>query len=177
MDDVLAMYQRTSDWTVEKVARAADRLDAPTPNDDWDVRALLNHMIDTQNYFAGSARGEQVAPPASPPPSLLGSDPAADLQHACQAVVDAYQEPGVMEKKGASLGIAFSDLLLHGWDVARATNQDATMPDGLADAAYSTIYGRFTDEQRPGIFKPAIAVPETASPQQKYLAYTGRNPE
>jgi hypothetical protein len=51
------------------------------------------------------------------------------------------------------------------------------MPDGLAEAAYEMIYGRFTDEQRKGVFKPAIETPADASPQQKLLAYTGRDPK
>ena len=42
---------------------------------------------------------------------------------------------GVVERTGSALGIAFSDQLLHGWDLARATKQDPTMPDGLAEAA------------------------------------------
>jgi len=50
------------------------------------------------------------------------------------------------------------------------------MPDGLAQAAYDVIHGRFTDEQRKGVFKPEITVGDDATPQQRLLAYTGRNP-
>ena len=50
------------------------------------------------------------------------------------------------------------------------------MPDGLPDAAYSLIHGRFTDEQRKGIFKPEIPVGPNASAQDRLLAYTGRDP-
>ena len=32
------------------------------------------------------------------------------------------------------------------------------MPEGLPEAAYSIIYGRFTDDQRKGVFKPEIPV-------------------
>ena len=67
-----------------------------------------------------------------------------------------FGEDGVIEKTGPSLGIAFSDQLLHGWDLAKATGQDATMPDGLPEAAYEMIHGRFTDEQRKGVFKPEV---------------------
>ena len=75
------------------------------------------------------------------------------------------------------MGIAFSDQLLHGWDVAKATGQDAAMPDGLAEAAYEMIHGRFTDDQRKGVFKAEVTVADDASAQDKLLAYTGRDPK
>ena len=92
-------------------------------------------------------------------------------------MIDAYAPDGVIERMGPSLGIAFSDQLLHGWDLARATKQDATMPDSLAAAAYDSIHGLFTDEQRKGVFGPEIAVGDDATPQQRLLAYTGRDPD
>src|SRR5256885_1310344 len=58
----------------------------------------------------------------------------------------------------------------------RATGQDDTMPDGLAQAAYDVIHGRFTDDQRKGVFKPEVPVGGDATPQQRLLAYTGRSP-
>ena len=82
----------------------------------------------------------------------------------------------MIERTGPSLGIAFSETLLHGWDVAKATGQDTTMPDGLAAAAYEMVHGAFTDEQRKGVFKPEIEVGNDVSPQEKFLAYTGRDP-
>ena len=171
--DLLDLYQRASRWTAEKVA-AADDLEAETPCPEWRVRDLMNHMLDTQAYFAGAARGEEVSPPASSPPSLLTDDPSADFERATGEVVDVYSREGVIEKTGPALGIAFCDQLLHGWDLARATKQDATMPDGLAEAAYEHIQGRFTDEQRQGVFEPEIPVGDDATPQQRLLAYTGR---
>jgi uncharacterized protein (TIGR03086 family) len=74
------------------------------------------------------------------------------------------------------MAIAFSDQLLHGWDLARSTGQEAPMPDGLPDAAYSLIHGRFTDDQRQGIFKPEVPVGPDATAQDRLLAYTGRDP-
>ena len=174
--DPLDLYERASAWTSSKVAGATESLDAPTPNDQWDVRTLLNHMLETQRYFVGAARGEDISPPAPNPPELLGDDPLADFEQARSDVLSTYGEPGVIEKTGPSLGIAFSDQLLHGWDLAKATGQDATMPEGLPEAAYDMIHGRFTDDQRKGVFKPEIEVPPDAPPQDKLLAYTGRKP-
>lgn len=174
--DPLAMYERASEWTTSKVAGATQKLDARTPCDQWDVRTLLNHMLDTKNYFVGAARGEEVSPPAQTPPDLLGDDPLADFERGRSEMLSTYGAPGVIEKTGPSLGIAFSDQLLHGWDLAQATEQDATMPDGLPEAAFEMIHGRFTDDQRKGVFKPEVDVPANASAQDKLLAYTGRKP-
>lgn len=175
--DLLDLYDRASTWTAAKVAGATEKLDAPTPCDDWDVTKLLNHILDTQRYFLGAARGEDVSPPApNPPDDLVGDDPVAAFDAARADVSNAYGAPGIIEKTGPSLGIAFSDVLLHGWDLAKATGQDATMPDGLPEAAYEMIHGRFTDDQRKGIFKAEVQVAANAPAQDKLLAYTGRDP-
>jgi hypothetical protein len=55
--DLLDLYRRASAWTIEKVAGAVEDLDAPTPCAPWNVRELLNHMLDTQRYFISAARG------------------------------------------------------------------------------------------------------------------------
>ena len=174
--DLLDLYDRASEWTLEKVDGAKGKLDEDTTCDEWDVRTLMNHMLDTQQYFEGSARGEDVSPPSPNPPALLGDDPKADFAQARTKVLRTFGEPGVIEKTGPSLGIAFADQLLHGWDLATSTGQDATMPDGLPEAAYELVHGAFTDEQRKGVFGPELPAPADASPQQKLLAYSGRNP-
>jgi uncharacterized protein (TIGR03086 family) len=100
----------------------------------------------------------------------------ADFEAVRRDMLDAYAEPGTIEKTGPALGVAFSDLLVHSWDLARATGQDGTMPDGLAAAAYEMVHGKFTDEQRKGVFKPEVLIGDDASPQDRLLAYTGRDP-
>ena len=174
--DLLDLYGRASEWTLGKVVGATDQLDAQTPCDEWDVRMLMNHMLDTQRYFVSSARGNDASRPSPHPPELLGDDPVADFTKARTETLNTFGEKGVIEKTGPSLGIAFSDQLLHGWDLARATGQDTTMPADLPEAAYEMIHGRFTDEQRKGIFKPEVRVPPNASAQAKLLGYTGRIP-
>jgi uncharacterized protein (TIGR03086 family) len=175
--DLLDLYDRASAWTNAKVEGAAQNLDAPTPCDGWDVRTLLNHMLETQRYFLGSAQGKDVSPPSPTPPEILGKQPADDFARTRREMLDIYGERGVIEKTGPALGIAFSDQLLHGWDVAKATGQDTTMPEGLPEAAYEMIHGRFTDDQRQGVFKPEIPVPSDAPAQDRLLAYTGRQPD
>ena len=174
--DLLELFDRGSGWTASKVPAAATKLDTATPCDEWDVRTLMNHMLDTQHYFVGAARGEDVSPPSPTPPERLSDNPITDFDRARAETLSTFAAPGVIERTGPSLGIAFSDQLLHGWDLAQATAQDATMPAGLAEAAYELIHGRFTEEQRKGLFKPEVAVASNASAQDKLLAYTGRDP-
>jgi uncharacterized protein (TIGR03086 family) len=173
--DLLDLYGQASEWTAGKVRGASSKLDAPTTCDEWNVRTLMNHMLETQRYFVGSARGEEVAL-SQDPPDLLSADPISDFDRAREETLQTFSKSGAIEKTGLALGIAFSDQLLHGWDLAASTGQSTTMPDGLPEAAFGMIHGRFTDEQRQGVFKPEIVVSTDSSPQEKLLAYTGRDP-
>lgn len=175
--DLLDLFNRGTEWTASKIPSATAQLDAPTGCEEWDVRTLINHMIETQKFFASSARGEEASPPGPMPPDLVGNgDPVESFRAVVEETRDAFSEPGVIEKTGPSLGIAFCDSLIHGWDLANATGQDATMPDDLAAAAYSMLDGRLTPEQRKSAFKPEVSVPDSASNQDKLVAYTGRQP-
>jgi uncharacterized protein (TIGR03086 family) len=174
--DQVDLYGLASRWAVDKVDQASSMLDVRTPCDGWDVRTLMNHMLDTQRFFTRRARGEEASPPAADPPDLIGDTPVATFERARADALAAFEGPGDAEARSMSVGVAFSDMLLHGWDLAEATTQDSTMPDGLAEAAYTNIFGKFTDEQRQGLFKPQIPVGAEATAQQRLLAYTGRNP-
>jgi uncharacterized protein (TIGR03086 family) len=174
--DLLDLFERGTDWTASKIPAAAGKLDDGTPCEQWNVRNLLDHMVDSQQYFAATARGEEASLPNPNPPASIGDDPVAAYAEIRDETLRAHREPGVLEKTGPGLGIAFVDQLVHGWDLARATGQDATMPEDLAEAAFAMIDGKLTDENREPGFKPVVAVPEDASAQDKLLAYTGRQP-
>jgi uncharacterized protein (TIGR03086 family) len=172
--ELCGLYRQAATWAIEKIDGATN-LDATTPCDEWDLRTLLNHMLETQRYFVASASGQEASPPSPNPPALISQSPATDFTIARDELLAAYSDEDVLEKRGQGLGIAFSDLLIHGWDVARAAGADDTMPDGLAQAAYDTIHGKFGDDQRQGMFKPEIKVDSGADAQTKLLAYVGRS--
>lgn len=176
-NDLLDLYSRASEWTLDKVKGAAQQLDSETPCEQWDVRELMNHMLETQRYFVGSARGQSVSPPGQTPPTdLLSDDPVKDFKKAREETMSTYGDRDVLEKSGPTLGIAVADQLLHGWDLAKASGQDTSMPPALVEAAYQMIHGKLTDDQRKGSFKPEVAIDSTASAQDKFLAYAGRDP-
>jgi uncharacterized protein (TIGR03086 family) len=186
--DMLQMFDRATEWTANKVAGAQDQLDAQTPCDEWSVRRLIDHLLFAQQMFASGPSGGTIAPPAGPPPELVGNDPAGQYEEARKATVDAFSQPGVLEGtiKGSSgevpamqvLGIAFCDQLIHGWDLAKATGQDTRMPNDLAAAAWQMLDGRLPDEARgPGKnFQAAVPIGEDASVQDRLVAYCGRTP-
>ncbi|HYZ90967.1 MAG TPA: TIGR03086 family metal-binding protein [Actinomycetota bacterium] len=186
--DLLDLFDRATAWTATKVAGAQGQLDADTPCREWSVRTLMDHLLWGQRMFASGPSGGTIAPPSGPPPSLIGDDPAAEYEDARKVTLHAYSQPGVLEGmvKGSDgdrpaaqmLGIAFCDQLVHGWDLAKATGQDTTMPAGLASAAFMMLNGRVPDDARgPGKnFMPAIAVADDASDQDKLIAYCGRQP-
>lgn len=174
--DLLDLFERGSQWTASKVPGAVDKLGRTTPCEEWDVRSLLNHMIDTQRYFLETARGKEASLPNPNPPEMIGDDPVVAFNNMRDEMLEAYRQPGVVEKTGPSLGIAFADTLIHGSDLAKATGQDAKMPEDLAAAAFSMLDGQLTDERRSPGFGPAIDVADGASAQDKLLAYTGRQP-
>lgn len=186
--DILDLFDRATEWTATKVAGAQGRLDAQTPCDEWTARRLIDHLLAGQQMFASGPSGGTIAPPTGEPPELVGDDPAAQYEDARKATLHAYSQPGVLEGtvKGSSgdvpamqvMGIAFCDQLIHGWDLAKATGQDATMPPDLAEVAMQFVGGRISDEARgPGKnFKAAVEVPDDASAQDKLVAYCGRTP-
>jgi uncharacterized protein (TIGR03086 family) len=176
--DLLALYRQASNWALDKVREAQTQLDAETPCAGWDLRTLMNHMLETHDYFIDTAEGaESASPPGdTPPTNRLGDNPVQDFSDTRERTLSAFGVEGAIEKTGPSLGIAFADQLLHGWDIAKATGQDTTMPDGLAQAAYDLVHGAFTDEQRKGTFGPEVEPSDGASVQDKLLAYTGRDP-
>ena len=127
-------------------------------------------MPETQKLFVASAQGREASP--ATPTLALSADPVADFKQARPDTLQTFGAAGAIDSTGPSLGTAFSDQLLD--DLARATGQDETVPPGLAEAAFGTLHGGFTDEQRQGIITPEVTVTPNASAQQKLLAYAGR---
>ena len=138
---------------------------------------LLDHMLDTQRYFAGAARGEKGSPPSPDSAVPVLGRPDGRLREVPggrssppSARTASSRRPA---RRWASRS-ATSCCTAGTWRARRTRTRRC--PRGSPEAAYECIHGRFTDEQRKGVFKPEIPVGDDATPQQRLLAYTGREP-
>jgi uncharacterized protein (TIGR03086 family) len=187
--DALAAYEQTLVWTGQRVAGVrADNLGAATPCRDWDARALVTHVVAGIWYFKALASDERVEELMSGLSDLVGADPFAAYDRAARAGLEAWRTPGALDRSYAmpdgdqpgreALAIHQADLLIHGWDVAETTHQEATMPPELAEFALSTEESFIRPEMRgPGrAYEPARRDAGAATPQERLLAFVGRSP-
>jgi uncharacterized protein (TIGR03086 family) len=116
----------------------ADQLANATPCASWDVAGLINHIVGGQHFFADGMEGK--------PPSESGDYASGDymdsFDQAAARVTAVFQQDGALGRMakmpfgempgGAVLGIATSDVFVHGWDLAKATEQDTNLAPELA---------------------------------------------
>jgi uncharacterized protein (TIGR03086 family) len=159
----------------------------PTPCGDWDVRALLNHIILWTAYSA-----EQRAHGGSVAEELMTKDFAAEpgfaADYAKQAgrAVDAWSDPAAWEQEIGVMGNAtpaadiaallIAEMVLHGWDLARATGQEYRCDDAVAAVVLQTVNEQGELFRQYQGFAEPVAVPAGAPVFDQALALSGRAP-
>lgn len=186
MTEIAEMHKRALDATGEVVAGiAAGQLDLATPDADWDVRALLNHVIAGNLWAAELAAGrtiEQVGDRLDG--DVIGTDPAAAYDGSAIAAAAAFDAPGVMDAPCAVsygpvpgsvyAGHRFVDVLIHGWDLAQATGQDTTLDPALVGACLEIVEPQVEAFRAAGVLGPALPAAPDANQQTRLLAMLGR---
>ena len=71
-------------------------------------------------------------------------------------------------------GITFAELLVHGWDLARATGQRLDVPDSMAQQALAGAKARMRPEARQSAFGPEQPAPADAPALDQLAAFLGR---
>jgi uncharacterized protein (TIGR03086 family) len=187
MSDPLALLEMSTSWARTKIAgtdpaQYGDR----TPCVEWTVRDLLNHMIGGAHMYAMIVRGEYSAAAFEDGRDFIGDDPAASYDAAIAELFAAAAKDGAVERVVSGTvgeapvalhaGLLTVDHAMHGWDLAKATGQDATIPPEVADAGWAIYGGNIPAEFRGGWFGTEIEMGTETSTQDKLLAYTGRDP-
>ena len=164
-----------------------DQWSEPTPCEDWDVRALVNHIVGG-NWWAselGAGRTiEEVGERLDG--DVLADDPTGSYDASAAAAAAVFRVPGALERPCAVsygpvpgevyCGHRLLDVLIHGWDVAKATGQDPTLPADLVEACIEVVEPQAELLAGSGMFGTGVD-PGTTSDRQTYLlAILGRRP-
>jgi uncharacterized protein (TIGR03086 family) len=182
------MYERALDRTRKVVGGVGrDQLDDPTPCTDWKVRDVLNHLINGAKAFAAGGRGEKLD--FNSLSDNTSGDYVAAFESATDDALKVFREPDAQEKQftmswgdspyAACLGLAIADAAVHGWDLAKGTDQEATIDDDIAEAVYAMTSSMMEPKgqmPRGKSFAPPVEVEEDASSSDRALAYLGRTP-
>ncbi|MHB8621603.1 MAG: TIGR03086 family metal-binding protein [Chloroflexota bacterium] len=156
--DPLAALDRALAATGQLVAGVrADQWSAPTPCTEWDARQVANHLV-----YGGLRLTALVADEPAPAAGgdLLGDDPVAAYRAAAARLQAAFARPGVLQRTypspfgplpGAGLvQLRIAEVLIHGWDLARATGQPPALPEDLAEQSLAIFRARLGDGPRTG---------------------------
>lgn len=187
--DVPEIYARCSAAFGDRVHLVSDRWDAPTPLPGWDVRALVNHLVNEERWtpelFAG-ATVDEVGDRFDG--DLLGADPVTTFDEAAATALRTVQADGAMDRTvhlsfgdrpGSEYALQLSaDHLVHAWDLARALGTDEALDEDVV-AELLDWYVRETEElyHRIDVIGPRIDVPEGAGAQDQLLGRFGRRPQ
>ena len=185
--NVVELHDRALDalgTTIEKIDLS--QLDDSTPCAEFDVRALLNHVIGGNYRFVAIARGE---PGASVPAGgdFVRDDALGPYRKSAAALSEAWADPSLLARTVQmpfgdfpgefALGVHLVEAVVHSWDLACATGQPTDLDPVLCDAAWQRtrdVDDSFRGPGRP--FGPAVAPPPGATATERLVSWLGRQP-
>ncbi|MFI6566514.1 TIGR03086 family metal-binding protein [Streptomyces sp. NPDC050534] len=160
-----------------------------TPCPDYTVQAMLGHILGLTAAFRDAARkdlgGTTDTPPQAGLPEL-GPGWREELPKLLDELADAWRDPaawtGMTRAGGVDLpgavaaAVATDELVIHGWDLARATGQDYTPDPAALQTSHEFLLAAAGDPNRGAIFGPIVSVPSDASLLDRTIGLSGREP-
>ncbi|MFF3505092.1 TIGR03086 family metal-binding protein [Streptomyces sp. NPDC003247] len=167
-----------------------DRLADRTPCPGHAVRNLLGHLTGLAVAFRDAGRKE-LGPTTDTDPTAAVPDIGPGWREELPRVLDelaaVWRDPaawtgatraGGVDLPGAAAGaVAADELVVHGWDLARATGQ-AYRPDPAAlRVSYAFLLAAAEETDRGGgLFGPVVPVPDDAPLLDRAVGLSGRDP-
>jgi uncharacterized protein (TIGR03086 family) len=156
-----------------------------TPCAEWDVRALVNHLVYEARWAPPLLAGRTIADVGDQfDGDLLGSDPHTAYDEALKAAANAMTAPGALESQvhlsygdtSANDYIAqmACDFVVHSWDLARGIGADDTLDPDMVQWVDDVTRPQAAMLQASGMFGTPVDVANDADPQTKLLARFGR---
>lgn len=187
MIDLTTAARRTADLIA---AVPDERLDAPTPCENTSVAQLIVHVDGLAQAFTWAAR-KDPAMEADGAPSLESADLGADwrerIPRRLEELAGAWRDPaawegmtkaGGLELPGEVAGlVALDEVVVHGWDLARALDRPYAVTREEAEACLAFVSQTPEDpEPDGGLFGPPVRVPDEAPILDRLIGRTGRDP-
>jgi len=188
MTDPREYYERALAQTEQVVAAVRpDELGGPTPCTEFDVRALVNHIVGGITRAAITGEGGDAlafsgrvdeAPDDGWPDAYRAVAKRATAAWSDDARLDAMVTvPWGTVPGRVALSGAVQEVLTHGWDLATATGQEAEGDPELATWVLEEFAHRALPPERRGgpvPFGPVVAVPAEAGPYAQLAGWLGR---
>lgn len=189
--DIIKLLDEGFAWTAKRVEKVRpEQLDAVTPCTGWDLRGLLNHMLGGMEYCAAAVAGD--ADPSPDPDPLaqtggIGDEPSAAFETIARRALAVWQTPGVLERTCAMrIGLTpasvvarltLTDVVVHGWDIARTVGENSDIPDELAEPLLEINRELFHIRKgmRGAAFADEVAI-AGGSASDRLVAFLGRTP-
>ena len=182
MSEVADRYRRLARSFTDRVeAVPLDRWENPSPCAGWTAKDVVRHMVETSELFLGMVGLEIPAGPS------VEEDPVGAWASACETMQAALDDP---ERASLSYDGRFgrttleqgdgrfvcADLVVHTWDLARATGLDETLDRDEVRGMLAGMADVDDAMRASGHFGPRVEVPDDADDQTKLIAFTGRRP-
>ncbi|MFC3384607.1 TIGR03086 family metal-binding protein [Couchioplanes azureus] len=166
-----------------------EHLTAPTPCPEWSVGDLLDHLMGLCWAFTQAAQKKTDAVTASPPPPPSAANLSPHWRSRLPVVLEdlstAWKQPtawegtaqaGGVTMPAAAMGtVAINELVMHGWDLARATGQEYAVDPRILEHLIEFL-SQGPEEGTPGLFGPVIDTDDEATLLDHAVALAGRNP-
>jgi uncharacterized protein (TIGR03086 family) len=192
-ETIEARYRRHADAFGRIVAAVGpDQWSNPSPCVAWNARAVVGHIVDMHTVILRTlGRTLSLAPSWADDPLAAFTAARADVEAILAdptLLGQEYDTPGGRMPIEQQIDrVVSEDMVLHGWDLARATGQDDTMDPRDVErlsASFASIPPELMEQFRtpgafgPGIevFGPEVKVSDDASPQDRILGAVGRDP-
>jgi uncharacterized protein (TIGR03086 family) len=168
-----------------------EQLKTPTPCTEATLGDLVDHVEGLSFAFAAAAtktplpEGNQGT---SIDASRLGTDWRERIPKRVDELAEAWRDEsawqgmtmaGGQDLPGELAGIiALNELIVHGWDIARASGQSFTTDRELVEAAFGFVQQAVAQNPSgtPGLFGPPVPVPDDAPAIDRLIGLAGRDP-
>jgi len=175
-------FRRIAGGFTERVEQVpADAWSNPAPCAGWTASDVVDHLVVWVPQVIGRSGIEFAAPPVDGGPAAAWAALAGTLQGclddpAIAAIEFDAGPPGTLTVERAIDMLVTGDVLIHTWDLARATGLDERLDGVLVHAMLEGMQPIDDLLRSSGHYGPKVAVPDDADEQTKLLAFTGRNP-